>query len=114
MKVTGIELLQMIKDEEIKENTIFELDNDCCKAIYKKDEDNILSLMWENSKKYVQINTFFINNFTIIEELKEDEFKEVELLDTPYTKNENDFLVQMKINELIEQQNKIIKKINEK
>lgn len=46
----------------------------------------------------------------IIEEPKE-ELEEIELLDTPYIKSENDFAVEKKINELIANQNKIIREL---
>ena len=64
--LTGMELMQLIKDGKVKEDTRFILDDNYLNAIYKKNECGDLSLMWEDEEGYLSTERILSNNFTPI------------------------------------------------
>lgn len=127
MKVTGIELSQMIKNEKLEDETIIK--NPYCSTMIYKDK----KLCWEDSKQEVAVrylttdscsNSFYIYKHLLIpiEESKNYEFEKIEKLGFIYNNTYGNRSQHRKseeplinaINQLIKNQEKIIDKINKK
>ena len=110
MKVTGIELLQMIKDGKIK------VDQKLIRLTDNKDIvilDSCKDLIWENNGKYLSSHSIMNYEFEIIEEVKGIEkitIRDNGTLGFPngvWATRNIDIAFSYKINELIEHINKL-------